>query len=101
MLRTIAIPAVIAVLSTGVATDTSAWERKGSFVGPRGGTATVDGSGSCSGGACSRSITKTGPQGFSASRQGSGSCSGGSCSGNRTTTGPRGQSWTRQGSLSR
>jgi hypothetical protein len=76
MIKTVAIPALVAILAAGVAADASAWERKGSFTGPRG-TSTVDGSGSCSGGACTRDVTKTGPFGYSASRQGSRSCSGG------------------------
>ncbi|MEM6973228.1 MAG: hypothetical protein AAF577_10535 [Pseudomonadota bacterium] len=101
MTRTIAIPALAALLAIGVAADASAWERKGSVTGPRGGTSSVHGSGSCTGGSCSRDVTKTGPWGYSATRQGSGSCAGGTCSGSRTTTGPRGRSWTRQGSISR
>ena len=100
MMKKIAVPALVAILAAGVAADAGAWERKGSFTGPRG-TSTVDGSGSCSDRACSRSVTKTGPQGYSASRQGSGSCADGTCSGSRTTTGPAGQAWTREGSISR
>lgn len=100
MPKTIAIPALVAFLATGIAADASAWERKGSFTGPRG-TSTVEGSGSCAGRACSRDVTKTGPLGRAFSRQGSGSCADGRCSGSRTTTGPSGQSWTREGSISR
>ncbi|MEM6422890.1 MAG: hypothetical protein AAF698_09895, partial [Pseudomonadota bacterium] len=97
MITKAAIPAIFAVLAVGVVADASAWERKGSFAGPRG-TSTVEGSGTCAGGACSRNVIKTGPYGRSFSRQGSGSCADGSCSGSRTTSGPNGQSWTREGS---
>jgi len=100
MIKTVTIPALAAVLIAGVSADASAWERKGSIAGARG-TATVEGSGSCSGLSCSRNVTKTGPNGNSATRQGSGSCADGSCSGSRTTTGPAGKSLTRQGSISR
>ncbi|MGF1500568.1 MAG: hypothetical protein ACFBSD_02025 [Paracoccaceae bacterium] len=100
MIKTVALPALVAFISVGIAAEASAWDRNGSVTGPRG-TSTVQGSGSCSGGACARNVTKTGPAGHSATRQGSGSCSGGSCSGSRTTTGPRGQSATRSGTISR
>ncbi|MEM6676453.1 MAG: hypothetical protein AAF675_01130 [Pseudomonadota bacterium] len=100
MTKSMAIPALIALFAAGFPAEASAWERKGSFTGLRG-TSTVHGSGSCSGSACSRSITKTGPYGYSASRQGSGSCANGACSGSRTTTAPNGRSWTREGSISR
>ncbi|MEL6217348.1 MAG: hypothetical protein AAFR79_02600 [Pseudomonadota bacterium] len=100
MIKTIAIPALVAGLVAAAATDASAWERKGSFTGVRG-TSTVDASGNCAGRACSRNVTKTGPYGHSASRQGSGSCANGTCSGSRTTSGSNGRSWTREGSISR
>ncbi len=100
MITNVAVPALVAILAAGVAADASAWERKSTFTGLRG-TSTVEGSGNCSGGACTRDTTKTGPYGYSLSRQGSGSCSDGSCSGSRTSTGPRGQSVTRQGSITR
>ncbi len=100
MSKTIAIPALIAILAAGIAADASAWQRQGSLTGPRG-TSTVDATGSCADRACSRSVTKTNPYGNSATRQGNGSCANGSCSGTRTTTGQNGRSWTRQGSISR
>lgn len=92
--------ALAAVLSFAVATDANAWSRSGSVTGPRG-TATVQGSGSCAGGACSRSVTRTGPYGYSVSRQGTVSCANGVCTGSRATTGPRGNTIYRQGSVSR
>nr|WP_248310883.1 hypothetical protein [Bosea vaviloviae] len=82
------------------ASDASAWSRSGSASGWRG-TASVGASGSCAGGSCSRSISRTGPYGYSTSRQGSASCAGGTCSGSRTTTGPAGNTATRQGTVSR
>ncbi|MEO1274360.1 MAG: hypothetical protein AAFU72_07300 [Pseudomonadota bacterium] len=100
MTKFFTIPAIALTLSLGAAADASAWERKGSITGWRG-TSTVEGSGSCSGGSCSRAVTKTGPNGYSVSRQGNGSCSGGTCSGSRTTTNRLGNSITRQGSISR
>lgn len=104
MTKSFATPApvaiLVAILAAGIAADAGAWERTGSFTGPRG-TSTVEGSGSCSGRACARSVTKTGPYGNSASREGSGGCADGTCSGSRKTTGPAGQAWTRNGSISR
>lgn len=89
-----------AALALGAATDAGAWERKGSFTGPRG-TSAVDGSGGCSGRACARSVAKTGPLGAGASRTGDARCADGTCSGGRTTTGPAGRSVVRDGSISR
>lgn len=100
MTKTLTISALVAILALGSAADASAWERKGSFTGPRG-TSTVEGSGNCSGGACSRNVTKSGPLGNSVSREGSRSCANGICSGNRATTGPGGRSFNRTGSISR
>lgn len=78
------------------------------YVAPRGyvaprwrGPASVNASGSCAGGTCSRSVTRTGPYGNSVNRTGSATCGGGTCSGTRTTTGPYGRSFTRSGSISR
>lgn len=100
MIKHLALPALAILLSVAAAADAHAWERSGSVTGARG-TATVHGSGSCAGGACSRQITRTGPTGYSMSRQGSVACAGGSCTGSRTTTGPRGNMVYRQGSISR
>ncbi|MEO0821710.1 MAG: hypothetical protein AAF074_14960 [Pseudomonadota bacterium] len=100
MSKVFTIPALVAALAIGAAAEAGAWERKGTVTGARG-TGTVDATGNCSGGACTRDVTRTGPYGRSTARSGSGSCAGGVCSGNRTTTGPAGQTRTRQGSISR
>jgi hypothetical protein len=92
--------ALAAVLSFAAATDANAWSRNGSVTGPRG-TATIQGSGSCSGGTCARGVTRTGPYGYSVSRQDTASCANGTCTGSRTTTGPHGNTIYRQGSVSR
>ncbi|MBO0906080.1 hypothetical protein [Jiella sonneratiae] len=89
-----------AALSLGFVAEAGAWTRHGTVTGPRG-TATIDGSGSCYNGSCSRQVTRTGPYGNSVSRQGSVSCAGGACSASRTTTGPRGATVTRQGTIRR
>ena len=95
MTRFLMLAAGAAVLILASVADANAWIRSGSVSGWRG-TGSVSASGSCAGGSCSRSITRTGPYGYSMSRQGSASCAGGMCSGTRTTTGPRGNSVTRQ-----
>lgn len=100
MLRFLTLASGAAILTISAAADANAWTRNGSVTGWRG-TGTVNAYGSCAGGSCSRSITRTGPYGYSMSRQGSGSCAGGVCSGTRTTTGPRGNSVTRQGTIYR
>lgn len=88
------------VLSVAVVADANAWTRSRSVSGWRG-TASVNASGSCANGTCSRQITRTGPYGNSVSRQGAVSCGGGVCTGSRTTTGPNGNSVTREGTVSR
>ncbi|MEM9839819.1 MAG: hypothetical protein AAF830_11805 [Pseudomonadota bacterium] len=100
MSKTFTIASLVALIAVGAVVEANAWERKGSVTGWRG-TGTVSATGNCSGGACSREVTRTGPYGRTVGRTGSGSCGDGSCSGNRTTTGPAGQTITRQGSISR
>lgn len=76
--------------------------RSGSVTGPRGQSATVNGSYSRTPGqGATRSRSWTGPQGQSVSRTGSVTPNGnGGATGTRTTTGPQGQSVTRTGSVS-
>ena len=100
MTRFIALSALATALIIGAAADANAWTRAGSVTGPRG-TSSVQGSGSCAGGTCSRSITRTGPYGNSVTRQGTVSCAGGVCTGSRQTTGPNGQTIYRQGTVTR
>ena len=100
MKKIAALSAVTAVLTIGMIADAYAWERKSTRTGPRG-TATLESNGSCSGRACSRSVTRTTPYGNTFNRQGDASCADGSCSGSRTTTGPRGETVTRSGSISK
>jgi hypothetical protein len=100
MAKLIAVSALAVALSVGAAADANAWTRTGSVTGARG-TFSVQGSGSCANGTCSRSVTRTGPYGNSVTRQGTASCAGGVCAGSRTTTGPGGNTVYRQGSISR
>ncbi len=100
MTRFLMLAAGAATLTFAGIAEASAWTRSGSATGWRG-TRNVSAYGSCAGGSCSRSITRTGPNGYSMSRQGSVSCAGGVCSGTRTTTGPGGNSVTRQGTIYR
>jgi hypothetical protein len=87
------------LMMTAVSAD-AGWSRSGSISGPRGGTATTQGGGSCSGGSCSYGGSITGPQGRTATRQGNVSCNGaGQCETSGTYTGPRGHTVTRGGTL--
>jgi len=63
--------AVISALSVAAVADANAWTRSASSTGPRGGTSSLQASGSCANGTCSRSATRTGPAGNSYTRQGS------------------------------
>ena len=92
--------ALTAVLAFGAFAEAHAWERNGTVTGPRG-TSTFSGSGSCSGGTCTRERSRTGAYGRTVTRQGERTCANGTCTGSRTTTGPNGQTVTRQGSISR
>ena len=100
MTRFIMLAAGAATLTFAMGADAQAWTRSGGATGWRG-TSSVQASGGCGGGSCTRSITRTGPYGYSMSRQGSASCAGGVCSGTRTTTGPRGNSVSRSGTFYR
>lgn len=98
-----AAPALFAAAVTVVAVPAPAeareWKRERSVTGPYGGSRSVQGSGSCSGGHCGSSQTWTGRYGNSVNREGSTGCADGSCSGGATYTGPGGQSATRSRSL--
>jgi len=115
----------------GAATAAEARDRSysGTVTGPRGNTATVQGSRSCSGSTCTGSQTWTGPGGRTASRtrevtgvgtgsgtstttwtgpggrtatrEGTRSCSGGTCTVNGTITGPAGNQTTYSGTVTR
>lgn len=93
--------AAAALTMMALAADANAWTRSGSATGPRGGTWSSQGSGSCSGGSCSHSGTVTGPNGGTSSYGGSTSCSGGSCTHNGTVTGPNGGTRSRTTTWSR
>ena len=81
---------VFGLTAVGAESDASARERANSITGPRG-TSTVAGSGSCSGFACARSVTKTGPLRNSASLIGTGHGSDGGCSGGGSASDPAGR----------
>lgn len=125
-MKTFAIAAAAALLSTAFIADANAWERRGTAYGPYGGKATVDRH--CSGGACETTRTytapdgrtwtreqhvttdgqggwhregkATGPNGGTATFGGTGKCSGGVCEYSGGRSGPAGESrW--QGSFRR
>ena len=62
--------AVIGSLSVAAVADANAWTRSATSSSPRG-TSSLQASGSCANGTCSRSATRTGPAGNSYTRQGS------------------------------
>jgi uncharacterized low-complexity protein len=61
--------AMIGALSIAAAADASAWTRSGTSTGPRG-TSSVQASGSCANGSCTRNVTRTGPAGNTYTRTG-------------------------------
>jgi hypothetical protein len=67
MKKLIAMSTLAGALS--IAANASAWTRSGTSTGPRG-TSSVQASGSCANGSCSRSVTRTGPAGNTYTRQG-------------------------------
>lgn len=91
-----------AIASFAMVSEASAWSRNRS-VSTAQGTSHFSASGSCAGGSCSRSATRTGPRGNSLSATSSASCDSASqsCSRSKTYTGSNGGSATVQGSVSR
>jgi hypothetical protein len=67
MKKLIAMSTLAGALS--IAADASAWTRSGTTTGPRG-TSSVQASGSCANGSCSRTVTRTSPYGNTYTRQG-------------------------------
>ena len=55
--------AIIGSLSVAAVADANAWTRSTSSTGPRGGTSSVQASGSCANGSCTRNVTRAGPAG--------------------------------------
>jgi uncharacterized low-complexity protein len=70
MKKLILMSTLAGALSIVAAADASAWTRSASSSGPRG-TSSLQASGSCSNGSCSRTATRTGPAGNTYTRQGS------------------------------
>ena len=69
MKKLIAMSTLAGALSIAAAADASAWTRSATSTGPRG-TSSVQATGSCANGSCSRSATRTGPAGNTYTRQG-------------------------------
>jgi uncharacterized low-complexity protein len=69
MKKLIAMSTLAGALSIAAAADASAWTRSGTATGPRG-TSSVQASGGCANGSCTRSVTRTGPYGNTYTRQG-------------------------------
>jgi hypothetical protein len=61
--------AIIGSLSVAAVADANAWTRSGSAAGPRG-TSSVQASGSCANGSCSRTVSRTGRAGNTYTRTG-------------------------------
>ena len=99
MFRSIAAPALAAVISFAAVSEAGAWTRSGSFTGPRG-TSNWGASGGCAGGSCSWNGGGSGPRG-AWSRSGSANCSGGACAVGGQGSGPRGGSYSYSRSVSR
>lgn len=59
--------AMTGVLSIAAAADANAWTRYGTVTGPRG-TSSVQATGGCAYGSCTRSVTRTGSAGNSYTR---------------------------------
>lgn len=68
MKKLIAMSTLAGALSIAAAADASAWTRSATSTGPRG-TSSMQASGSCSNGTCSRSATRTGRAGNTYTRQ--------------------------------
>jgi uncharacterized low-complexity protein len=68
MKKLIAMSTLAGALSIAAAADASAWTRSATSTGPRG-TSSMQASGSCANGTCSRSATRTGPAGNTYTRQ--------------------------------
>ena len=60
---------VIGLLSVAAVADANAWTRSATSTGPRG-TSTVQSTGGCANGSCTRSSVRTGPAGNTYSRTG-------------------------------
>ncbi|OAI31696.1 hypothetical protein A1351_04355 [Methylosinus sp. R-45379] len=99
MFRSIAAPALAALMTFAAVSEADAWTRSGSFTGPRG-TSNWGSSRSCAGGSCSWSGGGSGPRG-AWSRSGSANCGGGSCNVSSQGSGPRGRSYDYTRSVSR
>jgi hypothetical protein len=99
MFRSIAAPALAAVISVVVVSEAGAGTRSGSFTGPRG-TSNWGASRSCAGGACSWNGGGSSPRG-AWSRSGSASCASGACAVGGQGSGPRGGSYSYSRSVSR
>jgi hypothetical protein len=89
------------LFGAAMVSNAEAWTRSSASTGPKGGTYSSSGAGSCSGGRCASSQAVTGRRGNTVTRNGSTSCGGGSCTGTATYTGPAGNTATRTRSFSR
>ena len=99
MMKTITAAVLAGTFALTAAADANAWSRDRSVSGANG-TASMHASGGCSGGSCSRDVTRSGPDGQTYSRSRTVTCQeGGSCSGSAATTGPNGNTVIRQGSV--
>lgn len=70
MMKTIAAAVLGGAFALTAVAEANAWSRDRSVSGTNG-TASMHASGGCSGGVCSRDVTRTGPNGNTVTRQGS------------------------------
>lgn len=90
--------AALSLVFAGIA-DANAFQRSGTVSSARG-TGSYSGSAGCSGGTCSRSMTRTGAQGRTMTNSGSVTKTApGQYSYSGSTTGPNGQTRNRSGSM--
>jgi len=90
--------AAVSLIFAGIA-DANAFQRYGTVSGARG-TGSHSASAGCSGGTCSRSVSRTGAQGRTMSNSGSVTKTGtGQYSYGGSTTGPNGQTRDRSGNV--
>ncbi|MGO6718168.1 hypothetical protein [Rhizobium ruizarguesonis] len=100
MMKYITAAVLAGTFALTAAAEANAWSRNRSVSGANG-TASMQSSGGCSGGTCSRDVSRSGSNGNTYSRSRTATCdqASGSCSGSATTTGPNGNTVTRQGSV--
>jgi hypothetical protein len=97
MVLAAALAGVVALAGTAEARD---WKREGTVTTPRG-TITKNAEGSCAGGTCNRTRSRTGVNGGTATSQGTATRTENGVTGSKTVTGPNGKTVTKEGSITK